>query len=135
MALINWTESLSVKIKSIDDQHKVLIGLINELHDSMRAGKGKEAVGKIIDELVDYTRYHFGYEESIFAKIGYVESAAHKRSHIALTDKVVDLQKKFKEGSLSITIETMSFLKTWLSDHIMGTDQKYTGSFISKGIS
>lgn len=134
MALINWNENLSVKIKSIDDQHKKLITMLNNLHDAMREGKGKEKIGPVLDELVSYTKYHFSYEEDLLKKAGYMELSAHKREHTALTDRVTELQTKFKSGNVAITIETMTFLKDWLNGHILGTDRRYSDFLISKGV-
>ncbi len=42
MALIDWDKSLSVNVEEIDQQHKKLIAMINELNEAMRNGKGKE---------------------------------------------------------------------------------------------
>lgn len=126
MAIINWSENLSVKIKSIDEQHKKLVLLINNLHDAMRAGKGKDVLGPILDELVSYTKTHFTYEEGLLSKAGYMELQGHKREHTALIDKVEELQKKYKAGNTTITIETMTFLKDWLNGHILGTDRRYS---------
>ena len=70
MALIQWSSSLSVKVKQIDDEHQKLIKLINDLNDAMRVGKGKEALGKIINELVNYAAVHFNTEERYFDRLG-----------------------------------------------------------------
>jgi hemerythrin len=59
MALITWNDSLSVKVAEIDEQHKKLIAMINELNDAMRLGKGKDVLGKIVNGLVTYTTTHF----------------------------------------------------------------------------
>lgn len=54
---------MSAKIKEIDDQHKILIGLINLLHDAMLANRGSEIQKEIVTELAEYVRYHFATEE------------------------------------------------------------------------
>ena len=59
MALINWNESLSVNVKEIDLQHKKLIDMNNELNEAMKLGKGKDALGKIVNGLISYTATHF----------------------------------------------------------------------------
>ncbi len=134
MALFEWTDTLSVQIDSIDAQHKKLIDLINNLHDAMRAGKGKDVLGATLDELINYTRYHFNYEEGLLQKAGYTDFANHKGEHVKLTQQVIDLNEKYKTGNAVLTIEVMNFLKSWLSTHITGTDKKYVSQVKAKGI-
>lgn len=135
MALIDWDEKLSVNVKSIDAQHKRLIELINFLHDSMKEGKAKGALGKILDDLANYTDYHFKTEEEYFKQYSYPESVKHKKEHDDLRNEVISLKNKLDKGEAIITIEVMYFLKDWLSKHILGADKKYSAFFNSKGLS
>jgi hypothetical protein len=48
MALYDWNESYSVGVKTMDDQHKKLIGMINQLHDAMKEGKGSSEIGSVL---------------------------------------------------------------------------------------
>ena len=68
MAFLDWDDSLSVNVTEIDDQHKKLIGTLNDLYDAMDDGKGNDVLGKILKELTDYTVYHFQTEENYFKK-------------------------------------------------------------------
>lgn len=133
-ALIMWNDGLSVNIKALDDQHKKLIKLINEMHEAMKAGKSREAMSRIFGELLDYTATHFKFEEDLFRKHGYPDSADHKKAHEELVDKAVDLKTKFDRGELSINLEVMSFLKDWLNNHILRTDKKYSAYLNSRGV-
>ena len=44
MSFISWSNNYSVKIEHIDEQHKNIINLINQLHDAMKSGKGQEVI-------------------------------------------------------------------------------------------
>jgi hemerythrin-like metal-binding protein len=134
MPLINWTENLSTKIPSIDKQHKKLIELLNRLHDAMREGRGKEVLGTTLDELISYTKTHFTYEEELMKKANYPDLANHKKEHEQLVAKVLDLQKKYNSGSVTMTIETLNFLKDWLNNHILVSDKKYGPVLSASGI-
>jgi len=68
MSIIQWDESLSVKVKEIDAQHQKLINLLNELFDAMRVGKGNQILGGILHGLLTYTQTHFKNEEMYFDK-------------------------------------------------------------------
>jgi hemerythrin len=134
MALINWDDSLSVNVAEIDQQHKRLIGMINELNDAMRMGKGKDVLGKIINSLFTYTATHFKTEEKYFAQFGYPDTENHKKEHTAFVQKVSDFKDGFEKKKLSLTIEVMDFLSDWLKNHIKGTDKKYSQIFNEKGL-
>ncbi len=135
MSLITWDDSYSVKVKEIDLQHQKLIAIINELNAAMEAGKSNEILGTIIDELVDYTKYHFDTEEKYFNQINYPDSMAHEKEHNNFVKRVAEFQEEFSEGKALLSVELMMFLKKWLTEHIKGTDQKYSEFFNENGIS
>jgi hemerythrin len=135
MALIVWSNDLIVNIHSIDEQHKKLVTLVNNLNDAMSSGKGQQIMGKILDNLVAYTKTHFATEERLMTTHTYPGYLIHKKEHDNLTQQVVSLHQDFKEGKPVITVALMSFLKDWLGKHIKGTDQKYSPFLINKGVS
>ncbi|MBG0777164.1 MAG: bacteriohemerythrin [Desulfovibrionaceae bacterium] len=122
---IVWDDALSVGVASVDEQHKALVGMINDLHAAMRSGKAKTAVQDLVRGLQDYTVFHFGHEEQLFDQTGYPAAPAHKREHRAFVDKVKEFAEAFASGRASLTVEVMDFLKKWLINHINGTDKKY----------
>jgi hemerythrin-like metal-binding protein len=135
MPLMTWTDKMSVGVKVLDDDHKRLMALINDLHDGLKAGHGKEALGKILDGLVNYTKSHFAREEQFFSKTGYPNSHTHKKEHDDLTHQVLDVQAKYKSGDVAtLSMDVMDFLKTWLTNHIQGSDQKYSTHLNAHGV-
>ncbi|MFH0878374.1 MAG: bacteriohemerythrin [Lentisphaerota bacterium] len=134
MAFINWTDQLSVNIRQIDDQHKKLVSIINTLFDAMSQGKAKDVLGKVFNELIQYTKTHFQNEERMMQQYSYPDFAAHKKEHDDLTKTAMDLQDKFTKGAVSLSIETSNFLKAWLTKHILGTDKKYSPFLNGKGV-
>jgi len=135
MPLMTWNEQMSVGVKVLDEDHKKLVAMINELHEGLKAGHGKDVLGKILDGLVSYTKFHFQREQQLFARTGYPEAEAHKKLHDDLTKQVLDVQSKFKSGAVTcLSLDVMEFLKNWLTNHIQGTDKKYGPHLNSKGI-
>jgi hemerythrin len=134
MALITWNDSYSVKVKQMDDQHRKLVDIINHLHDAMKAGKGKEAVDKVLTDLIAYTKTHFTSEETLMKLHAYPGYDDQKKAHTALVTQVTDIQKKFEAGSAPLSQDVMTFLKDWLIKHIQGADQKYGPYFNQKGV-
>jgi hemerythrin len=134
MALMTWSDNYSVNIKEIDAQHKKLVELVNELHDSMKAGKGKDVVGKILKDLAEYTVYHFSTEEKLFEKYFYPDARPHVREHQDLIEQVTKLISDFEKGNGVLPMDLMDFLKNWLINHIAKSDKKFTSFFNAKGI-
>ncbi|MCL4486427.1 MAG: bacteriohemerythrin [Nitrospirae bacterium] len=124
MALITWSNMLSTGIDEQDAQHKKLIELINQLNDAMQAGHGTDVLGKVLSELVNYTVFHFGYEEKLMDQYGYADSPTHKAEHVKFVQTVGDFKKKFDSGNAVVSVEIMNFLRDWLTNHIMKTDKK-----------
>jgi hemerythrin-like metal-binding protein len=124
--LFPWKDAYSVRIPRIDTQHKGLIALINDLHTAMLEGRAKAALSRIVDELVEYTVQHFAFEESMLLQHGYSALAEHQLLHKKLCSQVFDLRDKFRAGKITVTIETMEFLKNWLSGHILSADMAYS---------
>ena len=134
MAYMSWKELYSVNVKEIDEQHKKLIGMINELHDAMKVGKGKVVTSLILKEMIDYAATHFATEEKYMIKFEFPGYAQHKAEHDAFSVKVLDFQQKYNEGSIALSFEVMEFLEDWLVKHILGTDKQY-GPFLNmKGV-
>ena len=134
MAMITWNNNLSVNVIEIDMQHKKLVAMINDLNDAMKIGKGKEAIGKILNDLIVYTATHFKTEERYFAKFGYPDTADHKKEHAAFVQKVNEFKDGFDTGKVTLTIEVMKFLSDWLFKHIMVIDKNYSKFFNEKGL-
>jgi hemerythrin len=134
MSLINWDQSFSVGVASMDAQHRNLIELLNTLHDAMTAGRAREVLGSILERLIEYTKIHFSREEEFFTAYAYPEAAQHIREHAVLTEKVLQLQQDFAAGQLATSIELLGFLEEWLKKHIKGTDARYSAFFKEHGV-
>jgi methyl-accepting chemotaxis protein len=132
--LIRWGKSLMVDIPTIDEQHKQLVRLMNDLHKSMKSRESALAMERILGRLVDYTVMHFGTEEELFKKYNYPEREQHTAIHKKLVARVGDFQKKLKSGDATVSMDLMDFLKDWLVNHIKGTDAKYAPFLLEKGV-
>lgn len=131
-----WNDSWLVGIREVDTQHKHLVSLLNKLHEAMVHGEGKQVLGGILSELVNYTKAHFAGEERLMRQHGYAEYNAHKQEHDRLAGQVVKFQQDFTSGAAtsSTSVEVLHFLRNWLQHHICGTDKKYVPFLQSKGV-
>lgn len=130
MTLLDWSDRLSVGVTSVDNQHRELVRLLNELSDAMMEGKGQERLEKVLSGLVSYTASHFAHEEQLMEEYAYPDATAHKKQHDELKIQALAFQQKVQTGTCgTITFELLGFLKNWLVQHIQGTDGKL-GKFI-----
>lgn len=130
MALLEWSDELSVGIEIIDKQHMILIRAINLLALAVQHNSSRDLMSEIFKTLVDYTDTHFAYEEELFDRFGYPETEDHKAKHRALLHRVLDLKKRWEAGESQIGAEVLKFLVDWLRNHILGTDKKYSGFLV-----
>jgi hemerythrin len=129
-----WKESYSVKVVALDNQHKKLFDIINELYSAMGTGHGRDVAGGVLNKLLNYTVTHFAVEEKLMERHGYPQLASHRAEHKALTDKVLAFKKTFDAGKVNVTPELMTFLQHWLRTHIQTVDQKYSDFLNSHGV-
>lgn len=126
MPFMKWSDEFSIGVDELDNDHKKLVGLINELYDAVEAGRGHEALGKILDGLIFYVSYHLSHEEGLFLRAQYPDLEAHKREHAALTDRAKDVYDKFYSAPTeTLPHEVLELLKTWLYQHILESDKKF----------
>jgi hemerythrin len=125
MALVTWTDSLSVGVKSIDNQHTVLFSTINDLHAAMMKGQGRAKVGELLGRLLAYTRNHFSAEETLMEDAEYAELAIHRIEHRKLIKQVEWFVARSQQGDLTLSVDLADFLSNWLKNHIQSVDQSY----------
>lgn len=131
---IPWSDDLSVGLQEIDEQHKILINLINALYsESILKKADQSAVDAVLNELRQYTVIHFSVEESLFRLFDYPYIEAHQKQHDNLKEEVAKVHQRFRAGE-PVSIELMSFLRRWIKNHILVEDKKYAPFFLEKGL-
>jgi len=128
--IIQWSPTLETGIDVIDQQHKRIVDYINALR--IAQGKGdRGAVAKTIDDVIDYTQSHFGFEEALLEDAGYPLLNAHKRVHELFIRRVAVLHQRFKSGE-DIAQDLHNVLARWLITHIQTEDRHYVGAVKEK---
>ncbi|MGE5341840.1 MAG: bacteriohemerythrin [Candidatus Omnitrophota bacterium] len=134
MPLIEWKALYRLNIKEIDNQHQMLIEILNELYDAMMSHQARETIEGILKSMADYAGVHFSYEENLMKRHNFPEFVHHKKEHDDFKIKVSDFMEKYTGGSLILSIEVMKFLKDWIKNHIQGSDKKYAPFLNEKGV-
>ena len=126
MAFYSWKQEYSVGNDLMDEQHQVLIEMINKLHDAMKIGKGNVEAGHIVTEMIDYSVMHFSMEEELMKKFAFTGLSDHKIEHKAFMTKADEFRKQINTGSFTLSMEVANFLKDWLTNHILVNDMAYS---------
>ena len=131
---VEWKDDYSVGIDSIDQQHKRLLNLINQLQTAVDYSTGEQFEREALDELVDYTKTHFSYEEGLMRDNDYPDFEAHKLQHEKMFKKVGEVLSEYEQDHDTAMSNAAEFLKDWLIKHINGTDKEYSSYLIGKGV-
>lgn len=131
---ISWNSNMSVGIEEIDNQHKVFVQIISDLHSAFYDNKSKEELENILNKLIDYAKSHFETEERYFEKFNYELKEEHEQKHNELKLKTFDFKERFGREGTGIIPEFIDFLIDWLVDHMETEDQKYVKCFHDHGL-
>lgn len=129
-----WRQEYNINVKEMDKQHMALVGIINDLQQSINEGEGKESLGKILKDVMAYMDKHFASEEKLMKKRGYPRYEEHKNKHVKMRAKVESLIRDYKGGQVAMTFAVLKFLQDWLIKHIMERDKDYGKFFNRKGL-
>jgi len=125
MALLTWNSRYSVGVKTLDSQHTVLFGLLNDLHTAMLKGQAQSLTGPLLRKLVEYTHTHFSAEEQMMAAAKYPGLADHRIKHCELIQQIEEYYARFEMGEITLNLHLLNFLRYWLSNHIQKVDHEY----------
>ena len=135
MAEMIWNETMSVGVGGLDDDHKELVALLNEMDEAVAAGQNRDAINAIIDRLTESIKTHFAKEEALMAKSGFPGAAEHTREHDETLKAVLEWQAHFRSSSAPMmSPEILSGFQSWLDNNIQGADMVYGPYLNAKGI-
>ena len=123
METLQWNDALSTGIPVIDEQHKQIVVMVNQLRDAIDSGDA-EAAGSIIPKMVDYTIFHFTFEEELMEMAGYSFLPVHRHVHQLFTRRIPEFQKRYADGE-DVLVELHNMLVRWLANHIQHEDRDY----------
>ena len=127
MVMVNWKENYAIGILAIDEQHKELFRLTNEvyalLNDVLITDKYDQILS-VIDALREYTIEHFAAEEAYMLEKRYKKFFFHKTLHADFIDKInsIDLTQIDNDQNLYVR-KILNFVAEWLVDHILIEDK------------
>lgn len=124
---VRWNNSYLIGIEIIDDQHKVLVELTNELYRAcMHGGQELDIIFKdTMSRMVDYVKFHFGFEQNMLLRVKYPKYAEHKAEHDGLIKTVLEATKSYGDNKRFVPNNFVRFLRDWIISHIGHIDKVY----------
>ena len=132
MPMLQWNESYSVGVQAMDDQHRILISVLNELNEAMTATHDLMAGESLLDKLLSYTHHHFNREEELLEATAFPGAEDHRRHHADLRWAVKEFMSRCADPTLNVDL--MFFLRDWLKYHILDECKAYGPWMNSQGI-
>ena len=129
---LEWSDSLSVGVPQMDEQHRKLVEILNRFYEAVEKGERDEAIEMLLKGAEEYTVFHFQSEENFMEEIGFPELEAHRKAHQNLVNEVRMAKEKHARGDRKAVRGLAAFLLSWLYTHIAKTDRKY-GEFYTAG--
>ena len=133
MSFITWTLDLDTGFADIDDQHKELVDKINKFYDVYQTGNVVD-IKIALQELLDYTVFHFDHEEKMLEEANYRMLEPHKKVHQNFVTKMVDFQGRYENGDNEAVAEMLNLLDGWLFRHIRLNDHGYVADVKKAGV-
>jgi hemerythrin len=132
--LFVWDDSCKVGIAEIDRDHQELVKLINDLYEAMQDGCGGALLLPIFSALKHYTESHFAREERYMIESDLPGQESHFQEHKLMAEKLADLESRHRRGEAAISLQTLTFLRDWLKNHICIVDQAMVTHLSGRGL-
>lgn len=121
---VNWSDDLSVGIDVIDEHHRYLFDLVNDLHEVIAAKQGARDVARILNALSKYAQVHFRAEERMMEHYGYQALDQQKHQHHHFEERVKAFYNELHVNPLTAQFDILTYLRDWLVKHIKVEDAK-----------
>ncbi len=123
---ISWSDSLSVGVAEIDEEHRQFVARVNELNQAIVECRDKATVERLLDLMLMEATHHFWHEQRLLAQWQYPQRAAHAAKHAQLTEQFERVMKEFERADVSFTWALKGLhIKQLLVDHLLKEDMKF----------
>ena len=116
----------NIDVSNIDNEHRIQVGLLNALYESVKDKKPESEVNEILNQLTAYSELHFMSEELLMRMYAYPDYDDHVHDHEVMTEHLNDIMNTFTAGQDSIVLKTASDMRQFLLAHITTRDQALT---------
>jgi hemerythrin len=134
MALMTWRDQYSVGVETLDNQHKAILRILNEIHAASLRGKAKEVAGPLLSQLVSLASEHFSAEERLMESTKFPGLAEHRAKHREMAGRIADLASRHEKRDAAVYLQLLYFVRDYQSKHMQNEDQEYARWLSAHGV-
>lgn len=98
MIKITWQDDFLINVSRIDSQHKHLSQMVDELNQAVEDDLDEETLKRLLSQIIEETKYHFGTEEELMLNHLYPHYENHKMAHEALISYLEETEHRMLMG-------------------------------------
>jgi hemerythrin len=122
---LGWKSSYEIGITKIDQQHRQLFDMLNELLENQRLQMDETQIFATLNALVKYAEEHFRTEEKYMRFYRYPKTEEHRNEHVVFLASLVKLTEMLEGHQDGIMVKLTDFLKEWFTTHIGASDGQF----------
>lgn len=125
MPNLKWKKSFEIGHGEIDHQHRRIVAIYNKLYEEVINGISdcEEIELDILEEILEYTCFHFSCEETLMKEINYPQASRHWRLHKDFENRIYQLYRMKNADKFILNSEVLKIIEGWLLEHILKEDQ------------
>ncbi|MDK9700828.1 MAG: hemerythrin family protein [bacterium] len=130
MTILNWEEKYAIGHPIIDQQHRNMLTIGNQLLLSLQTNRSKQETLQVLEALIAESELHFQTEEELMYRLGFGSYVNHKIDHDALKAQIKILMRECENDRVKAKNHLISIVRNWLLEHVMSYD-KGLGRFLA----
>jgi len=135
MPIVEWDDSMLVGLYLIDEQHRELVVLINNVADAIERNASQAEISRFIRRFYNYTIVHFQTEESLMDHATYPEYFTQVNEHLDCSMKALEFHRRFVHDHDFDLKEFLDYIVAWFVKHTTGIDQTLAKHLLDRGLS
>ena len=133
-----WDDCYLTNVRRLDDDHRKLIDIMNELYSSVLECETLHTENKlthqVLQELIAYGDEHFKAEEELMRQYDYPGYPEHKEAHEQFRIRIAELVRQYQQGEVALSFPVFVFVKEWIEEHVLKMDHLYGPYLNDKGV-
>ena len=126
--MILWQDKYKIGLDMVDKQHEKLFVIAGRIYDLVKISEDVDKYDEIVEviqELKDYTVFHFEAEEAYMLETNYPKTFSHKMLHKKFIEKVSNINiTSLDDNQTEYLLEMLEIVLDWLQNHILKEDVK-----------
>ena len=127
-------ENYRIGLNIIDTQTRKWLEAINKLYGDFKRKSPAKTVLQSLDELIDYTGYHFGFEEKYLKDFSYPRYDDFKLTHDQFIGTLQANRSNYANGETISLIKIIIFIKSWMASYKSMLDEDFVRMFKANGL-